>query len=359
MHPLYSPLGVLARWSDNLSRHIINLIPSNWGLILLCVMFAFFANETRRTAWENQAAPQKISARQFLTFSDSSDHHRYVSVTGRLAPKYSLPYSGSSSGTLVLMIDPASKQGFWIDSPAVSTDGIVEVSGLSWGMDSDLRSDVQSVSQKLERQLGLTIDPNIKLNAGQTPGNGLLPLLAEIALGAIALLFAGMSLQRNIVFQRQKQTASAPVSLGKTRVPAAAPTAATSQANRFLLSGPMRLHPKCARRFLAMPAEFARLSDGALALVTLTDASTYGEGGGVTKSRAGLWLCVPQLQELRIDEGRQFAGPRARPALRLRFGDALKGGRKSSVILSFDSAEARDMARQNLLAETQTGSALI
>lgn len=50
MHPIYSPLGVLAKWSDGLSRQIVNMIPLNWGLVALCVLFAFFADEGRRTA---------------------------------------------------------------------------------------------------------------------------------------------------------------------------------------------------------------------------------------------------------------------------------------------------------------------
>ena len=357
MHPLYSPLGVLAKWSDSMSRQIVNMVPSNWGLILICVMFAFFANETRRTAWENGATPQKMSAAQFLTLPPHNDNHRFVSVTGRLYPQYSLPYEGSDSGTLVLMVDPQSKRGFWVDTPSTSTDGIVEISGLSWGMSSDLRDDVRTASDKLQQRLGLDIDSDLKLNADQTPGSGVLPLLAEIGLGTIALLFAVMSIGRNIVFQRQKiaQIPTA-VALDKDRAALPAQAAPVQAANKFLLSGKMRLHAKCARRFLAMPAEFARLNDGTLALVTLTDASTYSDGG-VSKSRAGLWLCVPKMEGLRIDNGRQFAGTRGRPALRLRYADTLQKGRKASLILIFDSRQARDLARENLLAETAVGGA--
>lgn len=249
------------------------------------------------------------------------------------------------------MVDPKARRGFWVDNPTISRDGEVEISGLMWGMSSDLRSDVESAAGRLEKRLGISIDSGTKLNAGEAPGSGWLPLAGEVALGSVALLLAAMSLGKNIVSQRQPSAAA------NGALQSSQPAVAPATANKFTLSGPMRLHAKCARRFLAMPAEFARLSDGALALVTLSDASTYGEGG-VSKSRAGLWLCVPQPQGLKIQSGRQFAGWRARPTLKLRFADALKGGRNSSVILSFESESARDAAHQNLLGEAAQGNAL-
>lgn len=345
MHPLYSPLGLLAKWNDSLSRQIVNMIPMNWVLVALCALGVFGTNEARQTAWQNGQTPQTMSAAQFVQMSGAGRNHRFVSVKGHLYPKYTLSYNGSNAGELTLMIDDASKRGFWVDNPGISTDGPVELSGLSWQMSSDLRSDVINEASSIERELGVSIDSNIKLNAGQTPGNGLLPLLAEIALAGIGSLFVLLSLKRNIIFQRQKARPAVPESLR----PKVADAPAFSRA--LFLSGKMRLHSKCARRFLAMPAEFARLGDGTLALVTLTDASTYSDGG-VSKSRAGLWLCVPKMNDLKVDEGRHFVGWKARPALRLRFGDALAKGRRSSVIVSFENEAARDLARENLNSET-------
>ena len=339
-------------WSDSLSRQIVNMIPLNWGLIAMCLLFAFLADETRRTAWENSATPQRISAAQFLQLSDAGTNHKFVSVRGRLYPQYALHYDGSKSGDLVPMVDSKTKRGFWVDNPGISQDGEVEISGLMWQMSTDLRSDVERASGAVGQRIGgVTLDSGIKLSAGETPGNGLLPLLAQIGLGAVALGFGLMSLGKNIVFQRQKSNYAAQPDFAR-----ASESAPVAGAGKFLLSGKMRLHAKCARRFLAMPAEFARLSDGTLALVTLTDASTYSNGG-ISKMRAGLWLCVPQMANLKISEGRQFSGWKARPALRLRFGDGLSKGSKSSVYLSFENAAARDAARRNLENETMQGNA--
>jgi hypothetical protein len=113
------------------------------------------------------------------------------------------------------------------------------------------------------------------------------------------------------------------------------------------VSGKLRLHEKCAERFLEVPAVLTRLENNELAVVSSIDASSRMDGA-VTQQRVGVWLLVPRAGSLRWEEGWQYSGLKRSPALRLKFEDALDKNKASSAVLAFDDESQRAQAVHEL-----------
>lgn len=152
-------------------------------------------------------------------------------------------------------------------------------------------------------------------------------LLLVLPCFLVALAFFVSILKRNTFFVREPLPASHPVGSDD------------ALAVKLRWTGRLRLHEKCAQRFIAMPVSATRLDSGAFALISRIDASTRFYGV-VTQSKTGIWLTMPKPESLEIECGTLYYGLRGVPSLAMRFIDG-SDGKKSWAIASFDSSEAR------------------
>lgn len=394
MRLLYGLMGVVAKMSGKMSRFHMNAIPSNWAVIGMCLVFFFIAGESRRDAVSNGKTPQAMTAAQFLNLARTSSEHRYVAVHGIVVPQASLTLEEShSSYDLVPMIDPATRQGFFIKTRQGEYSGkpqAVSVSGMMRGVSSDIRSDLQSKAANPN----VTFNTDTELNAGQTPGDPVLSTLLMVACGLVGGAFLLSSLLKHTIFQRTRASSprlsnanlaspfsSAPVSsspISSSSISSSSPAApnntvpsttangevaasastwnsqnaANVVANELRLTGQLRLSEKVARRFLDVPVSRVRLENDALAFASNIDASSRMYGV-VTQKRAGLWLMMPNPRSLTWQEGNLYHGFSPRPALKLNFNDSLNKDKKSSAILAFGSEAARTQALQEFQKEVE------
>ena len=194
-------------------------------------------------------------------------------------------------------------------------------------------------------------------------------------LGLGCLLIGGTfllsSLMQHTIFQRTSGAAKAPSSTPPAMQAATqdaspfssheiAPSVASAPAENaradIRLTGRLRLHEKLAQRFIDVPVSPVHLEDGAFAFASNIDASSRMYGV-VTQKRSGLWLTMPQPRTLSWEEGLLYNGFKPRPALRLRYADALEKDKKSSAILSFGSAAQRAQTVANLQKEVERAGA--
>lgn len=156
----------------------------------------------------------------------------------------------------------------------------------------------------------------------------------------VALAFLLSILKRDTFFIREPLPAT---------VPSGSVEAALQTKLRW--TGRLRLHEKCAQRFIDMPVDATRLDDGSLALISRIDASTrfYSE---VTESKVGIWLAIPQPESFEMAPGTLFYGSTGAPALELRFVDG-SDGQKSRAIVSFESIQDRGVVLSWLEAEKE------
>jgi hypothetical protein len=360
MRIIYGLMGLVARMSNRMSRFRVNGIPSNWGIIGICAFIILVASEARQDAVSNGAIPRAMTAGEFLQLAESDFGHRYVAVRGELHPEASLRIESSGDDyDLVPMVDKTGGRGFFVKTGVSAYSGRqpfeATVTGMMWGVDSSLRRD-------LAAKVGTgNFNTDAQLSEGQTPGNPVTSTVLIIILSAISGVLLLSSLLKHVIFQRTGAKATASIKASATPSPfASAATApastpatsapgAVSEANArqsatqnatLRVTGKLRLHQKCAARFLDVPAFLMRLKGGELAVASHIDASPSLDGR-VTESRVGVWLIVPQAGSLRWEEGRLYHGFKPAPALRLRYNDALDKGKKSTAVLSFANETER------------------
>jgi len=160
-------------------------------------------------------------------------------------------------------------------------------------------------------------------------------------------LLVTSTIKRDTFFLRDKTPASTPIGSTSEEVAFGIPLAFT---------GKLRLDEKTERRFLNVPVATTRLGDGELAFASRIDASTRMYSI-VTKSRVGVWLSLPALQNVSMENGTLLHGKTPAPALRVQYEE--KSGAKPkrvTTILSFGSTETRDAMRAFLQAQSGSNS---
>src|SRR5215813_9294880 len=84
MSLLYRLMGVVARFSERLSHTRVNMIPLNWGvMVIVGALFAAGATQTR-DAVVNGEKPRPVTIADMLAHRDTE--RNFVSVRGRLYP---------------------------------------------------------------------------------------------------------------------------------------------------------------------------------------------------------------------------------------------------------------------------------
>ena len=278
------------------------------------------------------------------------------------------------NSTLTPVIDRASGKGFFASIPAASagsTPRILMLTGTTHSLDS-------SVRDRLNARFNtgaIRYNPYIFLDVGGKPESPFIGLLATLVCGTIAALFLATSLLQHTIFQRTRETktpqnvaanssfSSSSATMSATMMDATSSTRLAKESalcaprisgeiGDLRITGKLRLHEKAAQRFTDMPASRLHLEDGSYAFASNIDASTRTYGV-VTTKRVGLWLLMPNLRTVQWEEGNLYNGFRPRPALRLKFEDALDKNRRSTAISSF----ADDASRAQLIAELQQETA--
>jgi hypothetical protein len=341
---VYRALGLVALWSERMSRTRGNGIPMNWWVMLIFVMCLFGVGTQVREAMLNDSDTPHLTLAEAANRDDLLD--RRVAVKGKLALEHALTFHKTGDDakepdrTWVPLIDPGKKRAMYvqIDLKDVPADDLREewATGMLRTLDRDLKSDLMTNGREID---GIIPDGQHMIVAGERPARlwiwlpiGAVPLLALLAMLVVVPL-------RYTIFRPTRETWTG-VDL------AAAANPAEQQPSEMRVSGRFALTPTDTQRFLNTPSAIAELETGETALVSNIDASVNQMG--TVERRAGLWVIVLAGGTLAPPEyGWLYLGLKRHPAMRLRFTDGTTH-KPSRVLLSFPTTVVRDRVREVL-----------
>lgn len=339
MDVLYRVFGLIAGLSERGSRNRVNGVGMNWWLLVAIGVFAGFAIAEVVEAISNrgEASPLALST----VLADDGMANRYVAVKGQFDPDATLTRKdeGGEEKTpgeiWIPLVDEAAGRALYVkinlkqlEEKQEKSDGYVR--GMLRGMDKDLKS---HVSRSAPESAGIRIDNRFVLVAGQKPAGLWIWLVVAIVMTIVTSMMIAVIVKRYVVFRAS--AAPAP-----SRYPTPASIEATAPAASMRASGVFVFNQTDRRRFLDIEVALAEMESNDPALVTNINASENFMGT-VTRNLAGLWAMVMKSGTIeRPQFGRLYAGWKPRPALRVRYTDAINGN-PSQVVLSFDNDSDR------------------
>jgi hypothetical protein len=322
----------------------VNGLGLNWWIMVGVGLFASFAWYQVYESFHNRGGAREVTIAQAV--GDKQLLDTLVRVTGSrfdVEGALSKGKDGEETKTdrvWVPVVDAEGRHAMFVQlDEGTPRDEGEKARGAMGGMlrtlDRELKDHVAAQGLKAE---GVRIDTGVMLVAGERPARLWLWLTLATLSAAVILLMLWAVFTRYVVFRPGPTTA----------LPADVPPVDPADIG-MRVSGKFRLNDKVRQRFLDTPATLAEMESGDRGLLANVNASVsfYGH---VTENRAGVWGVLIKSGTLEPPRyGQMYAGATPRPAMHLRFIDAATG-KRSSAVLSFATAEARDAVRAALYA---------
>ncbi len=345
----YRIFGAVAHACERMSRSRVNGIGFNWWLMLGIGMFTGAACYQTYESIRNRAGARDVTVAQAVADKELLD--TYVRVTGgQLAVEHALSQGkpgeksadGEAKTVWVPILDEEQRYAMYVQlHDGVARDDLAgrAIRGMLRRLKNELKDHVAAQGIKVE---GVRIDTGVMLVAGERPARlWLWASLASVGV-LIMLLMLLAAVLRYEVFRREKTT------------PLARDLPPVDPADIDLrVTGKFRLHERARERFINVPSIVAEMESGDRGLLANVDASRsiYGH---VTEPRGGMWGILIKSGTLEPPQyGTLYAGFTPRPAMRLRFTDAVTG-RRGRAVLSFATPAGRDAVRAALYAPRYT-----
>jgi hypothetical protein len=337
---IYGLLGLMARWTEKLSRTRGNGIPMNWVVLIVVAILTTAAAFELADALRNRGSAKHVTVGQIIESQGMLRTH--VTVSGELLSDDRLNSRPDSDTYCYAVVDGG--KAIWVVANNTSADraalGTGHVTGMMRRIDDEVKTRLDAGPALIGN---VRVDERYVLMANQSPDNPI-PWLVGVALGVpIALTMAVSILQRYVIFR--------PVAANSPISPTHPPPATTENAEakpRMLASGVFTFNqnPKVRSRFLGIPAVLADMASGDQGLVSNIDASVRFMNT-VTKKRTGLWTIVMKSGTISdVQDGQQYIGFKPAPAIRIGYIDGTTGVESKAVISFADDAEQRTFRSQ-------------